>query len=177
MTERRRPVVAVIGNANPTRAALREARAVGRLIVERGWRLVTGGLGGVMEAASQGAHDATSYREGDVVGVLPGPDAAAANAWVDIVIASNLGYARNTLVVGMADAVVAVGGGAGTLTEMAMAWQLERPLVALELEGWSKELAGRAIDERRRPVVAAAPDAVAAVAELERVLSPFRVPA
>jgi len=123
-----------------------------------------------MEAASRGAHDANAYREGDVLGVLPGSEVAAANRWVDIAIPTNLGYARNTLVVGMADVVVAVGGGAGTLTEMAMAWQLDKPLIGLEVDGWSKELAGRTIDGRSRPPVHAAADAEAAVEVAARIL-------
>jgi uncharacterized protein (TIGR00725 family) len=169
---RRRGVVAVIGHGTASRRAAAEARAVGRLVVEHGWRLVTGGLGGVMQAASRGAHEAPTYREGDVIGVLPGPDASAANRWVDVAVPTNLGCARNTLVVAMADAVIAIGGGAGTLTEMAMAWQLGKPLVALRLEGWSGELAGRAIDGRDRAPVAAASDAAAAIAEVGRALSP-----
>ncbi len=169
-SSRRRPVVAVIGNATATPHALAQARSVGRLVVERGWRLVTGGLGGVMQAASRGAHEATSYREGDVVGILPGPAASAANDWVDVAIATNLGYARNTLVVGMADVVIAVGGGAGTLTEMAMAWQLDKPLIGVEVDGWSRELAGRAIDGRPRTPVIAARDAEAAVEATARAL-------
>jgi len=167
---RPRPVVAVIGNGKPSRRAATEARVVGRLIVERGWRLVTGGLGGVMRATSQGAHEASSYRDGDVIGILPGPQASQANPWVDIVVPTNLGVARNALVVGMADAVIAVGGGAGTLSEMAMAWQLDKPLVGIRVGGWSGELAGKAIDERARPAVIAAEDAASAVAEVARVL-------
>ena len=162
----RRRVVAVIGNnvAQPKQAAL--ARDVGRGIVGRGWRLVTGGLGGVMEAASEGARGSEAYREGDVVGILPMGDASEANRFVDIAIPTNMGYARNTLVVTMADAVVAVGGGAGTLSEIAMAWQLGRPIVALDIGGWSARLAGEAVDDRDRPPVDRASTAEEALARL-----------
>jgi uncharacterized protein (TIGR00725 family) len=156
----------VIGNNDAAPDALAIAEAIGRGIVERGWRLATGGLGGVMEAASRGARSAAGYREGDVIGVLPSGDRATANRFVDIAIPTNMGYARNLLLVSMADAVVAVGGGAGTLTELAMAWQMDRTVVALELPGWSGELAGRALDPRERPPVLAARTADQAVRAL-----------
>lgn len=162
----RRRLIAVIGNGKATSDAERCAEELGRLIVERGHRLVTGGLGGVMEAASRGAHRARNYREGDVIGVLPSGDRTTANPHVDIVVPTNMGYARNVLVVSMADAVVAVGGGAGTLTEMAMAWQLGRIVVGLELEGWSGKLAGQPIDAQRSGVVIAARDPADAVEKL-----------
>jgi len=162
----RRRVVAVIGNSQPPQEAIPVAEELGRLIVDNGWRLVTGGLGGVMEAASRGARQSQRYQEGDVVGIIPGPEARSANPYVDIVIASNLGYARNVLVVSSADAVVAVGGGAGTLSEMAMAWQLGRPVLGLAVPGWSARLAGEGLDAKRtdRVIPAATPlEAVAAI--------------
>ncbi len=159
----RRPVVAVIGNNAAGAHALEVAEEVGRLIVERGFRMVSGGLGGVMEAASRGAHRADGYREGDVIGVLPGGLAAAANPHVDIAIPTNMGYARNVLVVTMADAVIAVGGGSGTLSEIAMAWQLGRVLVGLEVDGWSAKLAGSALDDKRPDAILRAKSAAQAV--------------
>jgi uncharacterized protein (TIGR00725 family) len=165
-----RPIVAVVGNNDASPEVLAVAEALGRGLVERGFRLATGGLGGVMEAASRGAHSATGYREGDVIGVLPSGDRTTANRWVDIAIPTNLGYARNVLVVTMAEAVVAVGGGAGTLTEIAMAWQLDRPIVALEQPGWSEKLAGTAIDARPRPPILGAKSAQEAVELVARAL-------
>jgi hypothetical protein len=108
-----------------------------------------------MAAASRGAHRARGYREGDVIGVLPGGDRAAANRWVDVAIPTGLGVARNVLVVQAADAVIAIGGRAGTLSELALAWQLGRPVVALDVPGWSARVAGRAIDDRRPKFVSA----------------------
>jgi hypothetical protein len=166
----RRPVVAVIGNSRATADALRVAEELGRLVVERGWRLVTGGLGGVMEAASRGAHRAPAYREGDVIGILPGSDPALGNRWVDIVIPTGLGHARNVLVVATADAVVAIGGGAGTLSEMALAWQLGRPLIGLLVAGHSLRFAGQPLDDTRSDAVWPAEDAAGAVARLEELL-------
>jgi uncharacterized protein (TIGR00725 family) len=132
------------------------AEEVGRLVVQEGWRLLTGGLGGVMEAASRGARQARGYREGDVLGIVPSVEAATANPYVDIVIPTGLGVARNVLVVATADAVIAVGGGAGTLSEMALAWQLGRVVVGLDVPGWSSTLAGQRLDAKRPDVVVAA---------------------
>ncbi len=169
---RRRPVVAVIGNAEAAAPALAMAEELGRLVVAQGWRLVTGGLGGIMEAASRGAHQAPSYREGDVVGILPGKEAAQGNAWVDFAIPTGMGMARNVLVVSAADAVVASGGGAGTLSEMAIAWQLGRPLIGLLVEGHSLRFAGQALDGTRPDQVWPAESPSEAVARLRELLSP-----
>ena len=101
--------------------------------------------------------------DADVIGILPGEEATLANEFVDIAIPSGMGYARNVLVVRTAAAVIAVGGGAGTLSEIAHAWQLDRPIVALDTDGFSGELAGRALDDRARPPIARALTARAAV--------------
>lgn len=146
------------------------ARELGRALVDAGYRVVTGGMTGVMEAASRGAHESAAYVEGSVVGIIPSADAERANAYVDLVIPSGLGYSRNTLVINSADAVVAVAGGAGTLNELAMAWQLDKPIVALDIPGWSQRLAGTRIDERAREEILAAADVAAVMGHLARVL-------
>ncbi len=166
----RRKVVAVVGNSAASEAAYALALELGRALVDAGYRVVTGGMTGVMEAASRGAHDSAAYSEGSVLGIIPSADAERANPYVDIVIPSGLGYARNTLVVNTADAVVAVAGGAGTLNELAMAWQLDKPIVALEIDGWSQRLAGTRIDGREREEIFAAADVGAVMRHLARVL-------
>src|SRR6185503_10528984 len=108
--------------------------------------------------------------EGDVIGILPSGDRETANPFVDIVIPTNMGYARNVLVVSTADAVVGVGGGAGTLTELAMAWQLGRIVIGLDVEGWSRKLAGEKIDGQRSDVVISAADPAEAVRKLVQAL-------
>ena len=104
------PIIGIIGGSVPTSEEIATAEIVGRALAEGGGTLVCGGRGGVMEAASRGAHTAAGYREGDVVGILPGADPSTANPYVDIAIPTNLGIARNVLVVSMADAVIAVAG-------------------------------------------------------------------
>ncbi|HPW17739.1 MAG TPA: TIGR00725 family protein [Candidatus Aminicenantes bacterium] len=112
---RRRLRVAVIGGSRPGRQALEAAFEVGRLLARAGAVVVCGGLGGVMEAASRGAREEGGF----VVGILPGTSPADANPWVDLAVATGLGYTRNALVIMNADAVVAVDGEYGTLSEIA----------------------------------------------------------
>lgn len=147
----RRPCIAVAGDGTAPEGSRHwiAAESLGAALVEGGFRLVTGGMGGVMEAACRGARSARSYREGDTVALLPGHDAAAANPYADVVLPTGLAHARNALVA-HADALVAIGGGAGTLSEMAMAWIHGRLVVAFRLPGWSGKLADAPIDDRRR---------------------------
>lgn len=169
----RRPQVAILGPSAPSPALEAAAEAIGRGLVDRGCRIVTGGLGGVMEAASRGGSSSPASTGGDVIGVIPGLDASAANAHVDIVLPTGLSLARNVLVVAAADVVVACGGRSGTLMEIATAWQLGKPIVALDLgEGWSAELAGRALDDRRADTLIQADSAPAALRAIEGLLGP-----
>jgi uncharacterized protein (TIGR00725 family) len=121
------PYVAVVGPGEASPHELQAAEDVGAGLAERGAVVVTGGLGGVMEAACRGARS----RRGRTLGILPGEDRDAANGWVEIAIATGLGELRNGLVVRAADALVAVGGGHGTLSEVALALKLARPVVGL----------------------------------------------
>jgi hypothetical protein len=130
------PVVAVVGPADASDEPCRLAREVGRLLAESGATVVTGGLGGVMAAASQGARDGG----GPAVGLLPGNDRGAANRFVSVAIPTGLEQARNALVVGAADAVIAIGGSWGTLSEIALARRAGKPVVCLV--GW------RVVDDR-----------------------------
>ncbi len=119
--------VAVIGSASCDETVAALARELGREIARRGAVLVCGGRGGVMEAACQGA----KAEGGTTVGILPGIDRREANLYVDIPIATGLGEARNAVVVRTADAVVAVSGGYGTLSEIGLALKMGRPVVGL----------------------------------------------
>lgn len=107
------------------------AEAVGRLIAERGATLVCGGLDEVMAAAARGAKSAG----GVTIGILPGESRAEANPWIDHVVVTGTGHARNLAVAASGEAVIAVGGGFGTLTEIAYARILGRPVVVLD-PGW-----------------------------------------
>jgi len=123
--------VGVVGRGD---AESDEAFEVGRLLAERGAVVVTGGLGGVMASAARGAASAG----GLVVGLLPGLDRSAANEWVSVAIPTGLGELRNGLVVRASDALIAVGGGYGTLSEIALALKAGKPVVGIgswEIEG------------------------------------------
>ena len=124
-------IIAVIGSGAGLLAlpeVLAHAEAVGREIGRRGHTLICGGRGGVMEAACRGAREAG----GHTIGVLPGPDRHDANPHVEFPIVTNLGSARNLLIVLTADAVIAVGhGGYGTLSEIAMTFVHDKPVVGL----------------------------------------------
>lgn len=119
--------ISVIGSGSCDAATFETARVLGRLLAGHGFDIVCGGLGGVMAAACLGAKEAG----GRTIGILPGDDPAEANAHVDVPIATGMGIARNVLVVTNGEVVVAVAGGAGTLSEIGVALKLGRPVVAL----------------------------------------------
>jgi len=126
---------------------MRTAEAIGQLLAARGITLVTGGRGGVMEAASRGAHQGG----GLVVGILPGDSLEGANPWCTVVIPTGLGHARNAVNALAGDLVIAVGGSAGTLSEICFAWLQGKPILALCGQGgWAEELAGKTVDPRPR---------------------------
>jgi uncharacterized protein (TIGR00725 family) len=128
--------VAVIGSGSEHEA---RAEEVGRLLAERGCTVVCGALGEVMEAAARGAKSAG----GTTIGILPDETRARANEWIDHVVVTGIGHARNLAVVASGDAVIAVGGRWGTLAEIGLARTLGRPVVILE-PGWEIEGVERA---------------------------------
>jgi uncharacterized protein (TIGR00725 family) len=128
--------VSVIGSGAEHEA---NAEQVGRLLAEGGATVVTGGLGEVMAAAALGAKSAG----GTTIGILPTETRERANEWIDHVVVTGVGHARNLAVVASGDAVIAVGGRYGTLAEIGFALTLGRPVVVLE-PGWEVEGARRA---------------------------------
>jgi len=124
---KKRPVIAVIGGKKEAKAVLKEAEEAGRLIAEGGAILVTGGLNGVMEAASKGAHLAG----GLTAGILPRDNKQNANKFIDIPIATGLGIGRNIIIARTTDALIAIGGGYGTLSEIAFGLQLGKPVIGI----------------------------------------------
>ena len=127
------PYVAVIGASAPSPEQEQAAEDVGRGLGAAGCVVITGGRGGVMAAASRGAHEAGAT----VIGILPGTDRRDANQWVGIALPTGLGELRNGLIVRAADAVVAVGGAYGTLSEIALA--LSAGVGVVGYDTWSIE--------------------------------------
>ncbi|MDD5613450.1 MAG: TIGR00725 family protein [Candidatus Omnitrophica bacterium] len=126
--------IAVIGGSNPKNDILTLAEEAGRLIAKNRCLLVTGGLGGVMEAASKGAK-----KEGGItLGILPQNNTDSANEYVDFPVATGLGWIRNALVVMNSDAVVAIDGEYGTLTEISNALLYNKPVFGVKTWGVSK---------------------------------------
>jgi uncharacterized protein (TIGR00725 family) len=132
--------VAVVGGGEAGDDVCRLAEDLGRELARRGAVVVTGGLGGVMAAASRGAKDG----QGSTIGILPGADRADANPWVDVAVPTGLGEGRNLLVVRAADAVVAVAGEFGTLSEIALALRAGTPVIGLRT--WELARDGRPVD-------------------------------
>jgi len=169
----RAPIIAVVGGAACDRDAEAIAREVGAAIADRGWHLLCGGGGGVMEAACRGFCEARASgpQAGLVIALLPGEDPGAANRWVDVALATGIGFARNALIARSASALVAVDGCAGTLSEIAYGWQMGKPIVAMSRSGgWAAELAGKCIDPRRDEPVIAASSAEEAIERLAALL-------
>ncbi|MFQ6100497.1 MAG: TIGR00725 family protein [Anaerolineae bacterium] len=128
MKQEQRPlIIGVIGGSAPTMDEERVAEGVGRALAQAGAVLVCGGRGGVMEAACRGAKSAG----GLTVGILPGTETSEANPYVDVPIVTGLRCARNVIVARTAQAVIAVGGSYGTLSEIAFALNFGRPVVGL----------------------------------------------
>lgn len=120
--------IGIIGSSRPSAAHLELAFEVGKLVAQKGGVVICGGLGGVMEAAARGAKQAG----GLTIGILPGSDAAEANPFIDIVIVTGMGHARNALVALNSDSLIAVGGEYGTLSEIAFGRIYNKKIISLE---------------------------------------------
>jgi uncharacterized protein (TIGR00725 family) len=129
------------------------AYEIGKYIARNQWVLITGGRGGVMEAACRGAAE----ENGITVSIVPSDNFNEANPYSTIVIPTGIGFARNYTNALSADVIVAVGGGSGTLCEMSYGWQYQKPMIACSfVEGYSREFAGRKMDYRnQQPVLKA----------------------
>jgi hypothetical protein len=120
--------IAVIGGGEAGIETLRLARRVGREIARAGCALLCGGLGGVMEASAKGAKEVG----GLTIAILPGTSKAEANPYMDVKIVTAMSHARNAIIARSADALIAVGGEMGTLSEVALALKTQKPVVVLE---------------------------------------------
>jgi uncharacterized protein (TIGR00725 family) len=148
----RRRLVAVCGESDPGTSLAELAFQVGRGIAERGAVLICGGMTGVMEHAARGARDAG----GLTIGLLPTEDASDANPYIEVAIATGLGHARNAILALTADGVIAIGGGLGTLSEIALALRNKKPAVGLQT--WQFDRARRT--EPTLPQLASADEAL-----------------
>jgi uncharacterized protein (TIGR00725 family) len=120
-------IIAVIGPGTANEETIKEAEEIGRLIARRNAILICGGLGGVMEAAAKGAQ----MEGGITLGILPGIDRGSANSYITIPVATGFGEGRNVIIVRTADALIAVGGAYGTLSEIAFGLKMGKPVIGL----------------------------------------------
>jgi uncharacterized protein (TIGR00725 family) len=133
-------IIAVIGDSSCSPEEAKLAESVGELLAQQGATIVCGGLGGVMEAACRGAKS----KCGLTIGILPGQDPSTANPWIDVPVVTGIGEARNVAVVKSAQAVIAIGGRYGTLSEIAYALKSNIPVIGLNT--WSLSRNGREDD-------------------------------
>lgn len=152
---KRRYQIGVIGSAGPEEYSGKKpnpkayllAEKVGQLIASRNGIVICGGMGGIMESACRGAKS----KGGITVGVISGTERNIANPFIDVEIVSGaINYAEEALIVTMADALIVLGGGAGTLQEIATAYRNKKPIIVLDgLDGWGKKVANTYLDYRR----------------------------
>ena len=145
-------IITIIGDSQlkETDQAYQLALTLGKTLIDHQYRIMTGGLGGVQLAVCQGAKQSKHYLEGDTIAILPSFDKQDANAYSDIVIPTGLDLARNIINVS-SDAVIVMGGKAGTLSEIASAWSLYKLIIAFtQIPGWGADLAGKKVDSRKR---------------------------
>lgn len=121
-------MIAVIGGRRVQKELLREAENVGRLIAQKGLVLICGGLNGVMEAVAKGA----KAEGGITIGILPQDHKRDANEYIDIPIVTGMGIGRNVIIARTGDALIAIGGEYGTLSEIAFALQLDKPVIGIK---------------------------------------------
>lgn len=150
----KKPILTIIG---PNKSLCKpfhrkQAEMAGELAIELGFRVMTGGEKGVMEAAFIGAKRAKNYQSGDTIAISPKESPEGDECLADIVIYTGLGHARN-YIMAHGQIILAIGGGTGTLSEMAMAWSKCRPIMAFSGDGWAGKVAGMRLDERRKDKV------------------------
>ena len=148
-------IIAVVGNANIDNDVAKQKISfeLGKLLIDNNFTLATGGFGGVMEFASKGGRASKKYFPNSIIGVLPDYHTDNANQYIDLAIPSGIGLSRNLILVSMCSAVIAVGGGAGTLNEISAAWQMNKLIIGMQVDGWSKKLVREKIDDRRKDII------------------------
>ncbi|MFX0082768.1 MAG: TIGR00725 family protein [Candidatus Hodarchaeota archaeon] len=143
-------VISVIGASEIDKEIEDKTIEIGRLIAKNQYAVACGGLSGVMEAVCKGAKEEGGF----TVGIIPHTEKSLANKYVDLVIPCPFSQARNIVVVLTGDICLAIGGKAGTLSEICFAWIYDKPLVALSsVQGWSSKIANQKLDNRRNDMI------------------------
>lgn len=143
-------IVSIIGASEIDNETEKITIALGKLLAQNKYAIVCGGLSGVMEAICRGAKEVG----GLTIGIIPFTEKSAANKYVDIIIPVPFSQARNIVVVLSGDVCVAIGGKAGTLSEICFAWIYQKPIIALtSVQGWSSNMANKKLDDRRSDLI------------------------
>lgn len=155
------------------------AYELGKAIIDSNYILASGGLRGIMESCSQGARDSKKYTQGSIIGLLPNYDKSIANQYVDIALPLGFDIGRNISVASVCDAMIIVGGGAGSLSEAALAWQLKKPIIAITLDSKniqsaSDMLANKRLDNRRSDKIYEAKNVKEAIKILKQNLQSYK---
>jgi len=123
---------------------------LGKKLIDQGHTIYNGGMGGIMETSAKGARQSNNYKDNSVIAILRVSDVSLGNNYSSIKIATDMGTARNRLIILNSDAIIAIGGGAGTLNEITLAWEFGKPMAAFKnYGGWASKVAETAIDDRR----------------------------
>lgn len=174
MSAARKRVVGVVGPNQPVcgREIFDFGLLLGRRLVDDGHIIVCGGMFGIMEAVCRGARNSPLYVPGCTIGIIPSMEKDHANPYCDVVIPTGMGLARNLILVNTADVLVAAGGGAGTLSEISHAWQTGKTVLCCQqFDGWSRELAGRDLDDRMKELLVPVKDLEEIRRELGRIFA------
>jgi len=160
-------IISIVGTSEISSATEKVTIELGRLLARNHFAISCGGLSGVMEAVCKGA----KQENGFTIGIIPFEDKSRANKYVDVAIPVPFSQARNIIVVLSGDACVAIEGKAGTLSEMCFAWIYGKPIIALTggIKGWSSEMAGKKIDDRRSDTIYDAKTAQEVVDKLNNI--------
>ncbi|MBY8983154.1 MAG: TIGR00725 family protein [Candidatus Lokiarchaeota archaeon] len=143
-------IISIICGSEIDKDTEEKAIEIGRLIAQNNYAISCGGLFGAMEAVCKGAKE----EDGLTIGIIPYKEKSPANKYIDIVIPVPFSQARNLIVVLSGDICVAIGGKAGTLSEMCFAWIYGKPIIALSgVDGWSSKMAGQKLDDRRPDLI------------------------
>ncbi|MFX1379534.1 MAG: TIGR00725 family protein [Promethearchaeota archaeon] len=164
-------VVSVIGASEIDKDMRNKSIEIGRLIAKNNYAIACGGLSGVMEAVCKGAKEEGGF----TIGIIPFVEKSAANKYIDLVIPCPFSQARNIVVVLAGDVCLAIGGKAGTLSEISFAWIYQKPIIALtDVDGWSSKIANQKLDDRRQDMiygVKTPKEAIEKIMELQKKLS------
>lgn len=140
--------IGIIGSRNLSIENLELVTKLSELLIDKGFRTVTGGLGTLQESVHRGAKLSKNSSDCDTIAIIPGFDPSELVKYADVIIPTGVDLYRNVMVAN-SEVVIAVEGGAGTLSEIAYAWQLNRPIIAIGKGGWAEKLSGVNLDSRR----------------------------